>query len=343
MKILFLISGDRVPSSRFRVLAFLPHLRERGHRCTVAASFPQKYDFLPWLGFRPSQKLKRLTRWMHLLAAGLRRYDVVFLERELFDDGTWSMERKFRRHARRMILDVDDGVHLKHPEKFAELARMCDLVIVGNRFLEEDLRDHASEIQLIPTCVELAKYPSRSWPDDPPDRPVVGWMGTTGNLAYLAAAADGLRAVARRRPFLLRLIAGEPGPIDSLNLDPVEVEFVPWNAATEVDELRKFDIGLMPLFLEQPWDKYKCGLKLIQYMAVGVPGIASPVGVNAEIVEPGRTGLLASTPEQWEQALDTLLADPRRRQQMGAAARLVVEDQFSVEGNVDRLEEALRG
>ena len=114
MKILFLSSGNKVPSSRFRILPYLRHFREDGHTCVLASSFPQKYDYFPWMGFRPSQLLKRGVRWWHLLTARLQRFDIVYVDREIFDDSTTAMEERFRSACRRFVVDFDDAVcHLR--------------------------------------------------------------------------------------------------------------------------------------------------------------------------------------------------------------------------------------
>ena len=117
MNLMFLSSGAHVPTARFRVMHLVPHLRVAGHQCTIAHSFPEKYDYFPWLGFRPSQLLKRMVRHWHLLRIKFGRYDAVILERELFHNDTWDMEQKLRRVAKTLVLDVDDGVFLNFPNK----------------------------------------------------------------------------------------------------------------------------------------------------------------------------------------------------------------------------------
>ncbi len=331
MKILFLTSGDRAPATRFRVLQFLPHLRAAGHRCVVAHSLPQKYDYWPALGWRPSQWFKRGVRMWHLVRAWAGRFDVIVLERELFHDATWSMEARFRRVARAMVLDVDDAVFLEHPGKLEHIVPMCDAVIAGNRFLKEWADPLHPEVVVIPTCVDLESYTPR-----PPERsagrpPVVGWMGTTGNLNYLRVMAPALRSLAARCDFELRLVAPEDTPLATLDLKGVRTTFLRWDGRREIEHLHGFDVGIMPLRMDQPWDIYKCGLKLIQYMAVGTPGVASPVGVNSEIIDHGKNGYLAATPEQWEEHLGALVQDPELRARMGAAARRRVEEAYSVQ------------
>ncbi len=341
MRIMFLHSGDRVPSSRFRVLPYIPRLRAMGHVCRVAGSFPQKYDYISWLGFRPSQMLKRLVRRVHLLEARFRRYDVIVIDRELFDDPSVCFERRFRRAAPALVLDLDDAVFLRFPQKFEQLAQLCDFFIVGNRLLEEKFRPLNSNLAVIPTCVELDDYPQKGAASPTGSQVVIGWIGTTGNLEYLQVAAPALRNLAQRAKFELRVIASDEGPLRTIDLSGVEVRFVRWQGATEVTELGRFDVGIMPLFSDREWDKYKCGLKLIQYMAIGIPAVASPVGVNADIVTHGVNGFLAHHAEDWESLLLQLINDASLRERIGDAARQTVKEHYSIEANIPRLIAAL--
>lgn len=340
MKLMFLSSGRRVPTSRFRVLHLVPHLLAAGHQCAIAHSFPEKYDYFPWLGFRPSQLLKRLVRHWHLLRIRCGRYDAVVLERELFHNDTWDVERKLRRVATTLILDVDDAVFLNFPEKFPELVKMSDLVIAGNRNLAEWAAPLNPHIVVIPTCVDTDCY--RPLPDrtGKPDRPVIGWIGTAGNVSYLHEVASALSALAKTHEFELRVVAGARGALDELELAGVDVQFVKWDPATEADEVAKFDIGLMPL-RDDEWSKYKCGLKLLQYMSCGIPGVSSPVGVNSDIIDQGNNGYLASSPIEWEHSLSRLLSDSEHREQVGIAARHTVEERYSIQANVGKWIEAV--
>ncbi len=342
MNVLFLISGYSIPSSRFRVLAFVPYLRRLGIRCSVRAAVPPKYDYYPAIGWRASQRLRRLVWWLHWLEARWKRFDTVVIQRELFDDDTWSMEARFRRVAPRLVLDVDDAVFLRHPRKFEQLARLCDRVIVGNQYLAEYVGRLNPDVVVIPTCVDLKRYPSKPRPARPDQTVVLGWIGTTGNLAYLSVVAPALRRLARRYQFRLHLVAGSSAPLSRLDLSGVTVSFTRWSAENEVRCLSSFDIGLMPLFAQSEWDRYKCGLKLLQYMAVGIPGVATPVGVNADIVRHGENGFLARTDEEWEAVLSELLERPELRQRVGQEARRTVERHYSLEANLPKLVDALR-
>jgi glycosyltransferase involved in cell wall biosynthesis len=341
MNILFLTCGDRVPSTRFRVLPYVPHLRALGHRCTVASSFPQKYDYFPVIGWRASQALKRMVRRWHLWQARWRKFDVVFLEREIFDNDTWSFEQRFRETAPGFVLDVDDGIFLRYPQKFEHLARMADVVIAGNEFLKDHIEPINPHVTVIPTCVDMDQYPLKQDTTPAGQRPVIGWMGTTGNLEYLRGIAPALRNLATRCDYELRLIAAERGTLDQIDLAGVNVRFIPWEGKTEVEQLLQFDIGIMPLDAVQQWNVYKCGLKLIQYMGLGIPGVASPIGVNAEIIRHGEDGFLASDPQEWEERLFELAQSPELRMKMGHAARPRIAKHYSIQAHILRLAEVL--
>ncbi len=349
MNILFLSSGDRVPSARFRILPYLRHFRADGHRVVVAHSFPQKYDYFPWMGFRPSQLLKRSVRWWHWLRTKLQRFDVVFIDREIFDNTSIHMERRFKESCHRLVIDLDDAVFLRYPDKFAELMKLADMVVCGNRFLEEKIRPLNSKICHVPTCVDLKDYTARSYQPVnrlSPERgslPVVGWMGTAGNLKYLTVAADALRTLAQEIPFELRIVVPDISALGEIDLSGVKVIHEPWQPQREAAQLQQFDIGLMPLFPNQEWDIYKCGLKLIQYLAVGVPGIAAPVGVNSEILDNNQNGMAAQTTEEWLTALRLLTTHPEIRQQMGQRGRKTVEQKYSIQANYPVLRDALLG
>lgn len=343
MRFLFVVSGKDVPSTRFRILPYLPLLEQAGHRCDLAYSFPQKYDYFPWLGWRLSQGLKKsVRRWQSWLAR-IRKYDAIVIEREVFDDDSIHIEEQLRAATERLVLDLDDGVFLLHPEKIDRLARMSDTAIAGNRGLAEYLEPRSRQVVQIPTCVSLSAYPRRATTRQRVHHPYVGWIGTTQNVAFLSVAAEALRGVARRMPFRLVVIAPSDEKLRDLCLDGVDVEFRRWSPETEVQDILDLDIGLMPLPAGEEWMKYKCGLKLIQYLAVGIPGIASPIGVNEEILLGNQVGRSASDEGEWKDALVELLSDVELRQNLGTNGRQLVERHYSIEANYRRFEQALTG
>ncbi|MFN3190367.1 MAG: glycosyltransferase [Aureliella sp.] len=343
MKILFIVSGKDVPSTRFRILPYIPLLEQRGHVCDVAYSWPQKYDYFPTIGWRLSQLLKRTVRHWHAFLAARRSYDAIVIEREVFDNESLTIETKLRRSTKRLVLDVDDGVFLLHPEKFDALSRMVDISIAGNAWLKAYLVERSPEVTQIPTCVRMEEYPARPHSETRSSTPVVGWIGTTQNVGFLSVCAEALRTAYDSAQFSLQVVAPSDEKLQSLDLGSIPVDFRIWSPDTEIEDLLNMDLGLMPLPSGEEWMKYKCGLKLIQYLAVGIPGIASPIGVNAEILQSGQVGRAASTTEDWTAAICELVASPSLRNQLGTAGRELVTNEYSIEGNLDRLLTVLRG
>jgi len=178
-------------------------------------------------------------------------------------------------------------------------------------------------------------------PQADPGRPGplrVGWVGRSGNLRYLRAIAPALARAASRRPLLLVVLSDQ-----GLELPDVPVEHQPWELASEAAYIARFDVGLMPLDLAGPWSRGKCAYKLLQYMAAGVPAIGSDVGMNAELIEHDRNGLLARDLADWERLLVELADDPARRARLGAAGRRTVLEGYTVEAVADRLAALLDG
>ena len=342
MRFLMIGSGPRVPSTRFRLLPYVAPLERAGHRCSVAFSYPAKYEYYRAIGWRMSQRLQRGVRHWQAWRARQVAYDAIFLEREFFDDDSHEMELRFRRATRRFVLDVDDGIFLKYPNKFAKVAAMADHVICGNRFLAEYTQPIQPNITIIPTCIEAWRYPPRS-PHAQNELPVIGWIGTGPNVRLLQECAGALRVLAKERKFQLHVIAAADAPLVEVDLAGVNVNFIPWSQQTEIQNLHRFDIGIMPLPANDPWMKYKCAAKLLQYLALGIPAVASPIGVNADILSGNQVGFAATCPDDWISHLRTLLDDVQLRQRMGDRGRDMVQQQYTIEANWMRLENVLRG
>ena len=340
MRIAFLTSGRLVPSSRFRVLQFVPHLQRLGHECLVLPSRPEKYGSLPLLGFRLSGHVKRWHRRQDIVALERWRPDVVVLERELFSDATFDVEQALRRIAKRLVLDIDDGLFVLHPHKFEMLCGLSDHVIAGNDLLAQRARAINPRVTVIPTCVDVEKFRVTS----PRNSELgtrnftLGWTGTAANIEYLEVLREPLRKLAREFPIELVVIAESNGPLKRLGFDRegIATRFVCWSEANEVSDLSTFDIGLMPM-PETDWTRYKCGLKILQYMAAGIPAVASPVGVNSEIIHHGVNGWLATTADEWIFVLRQLLSEPNRSVAVVEAARQTVAMGYSVQSQLPKL------
>ena len=265
---------------------------------------------------------------------------MVVLERELFSSSFVLIDRLFRKAAPAMVLDLDDATFLLHPQKFDTLVGMCDAVIVGNSLLSERVEPLNPYVVLIPTAIDLSRFTQKQTQKVTGRRLVVGWTGTAANLPQLKLLEKPLQKLSWEFSFELRIIAERP----PLNFDVGElpVRFVPWCEETEISDLQQFDIGIMPLEDTQ-WTRYKCGLKILQYMALGIPSVASPIGVNRQIIEHARNGLLAETSEQWYAALRRLLGDDGFRLSLGSTGRRTVEEGYSVDKLVQTMLGVLTG
>jgi hypothetical protein len=300
-KILFMTSGRDVPSTRFRVNQYLPLLRQVA-RPGVSPCRPPK-DLSP-LDFRfggwPLGMLLTAGKLFSRLSAICRGplHDLVYIERELLVSWAPKLEKLAMKMAPRSIFDFDDAIYLRHPEAIAEICRRATRVIVGNETLAEWARKHTDRVSVVPTSIDTDRFTPGAR-----DGKTVVWTGSAENLKYLAAIRPRikhpLRVVCNRKPGF-------------------DCEFIPWSPQTEVDALRTASIGIMPL-PDEEWTRGKCGFKLLQYMACGLPCVASAVGVNREIV--GDTGVVG---EDWESGLERALALD------GAKARARVEELYSV-------------
>lgn len=334
--ILFLIIGFHKPSSKRRVLDSVPFLEGRGHQVCV-----REYP-----GSAPG-RVALLSR--------LSRYDLVVVQKKLVRPLELGL---MRRICPCLVFDLDDAVMFHEIERreplsgkffgrFVRMASSCRGVIAGNGYLAEFAR--AARVRpgvedpgvvVLPTPVDVRLYPHRS-PGSHPDRIVIGWMGTRGNLGHLERIIAPVRKLSGRHGSQTRLILKVISDAKP-ELPGMLLEYKPWSSAEEVADLQSFDIGVMPLS-DNLWTRGKGGFKLLQYMAAGRAAVASPVGINREIVQDGVNGLLAGDEKDWERALGRLIDDPAQRERMGRAAREAVERHYSLEAYSARLADFLEG
>ncbi len=343
--------SNKGASSRLRTLQYLDELARRGIEFRIDSLFDDAYLDDLYAGRRVDWG-RVLRAYAH--RAGLRTsvgsFDAVWLEKEAFPWLPAGVEAWFADGGTPLIVDYDDAIfhrYDQHPSravrrllgrKIDAVMRSAAVVVAGNEYLAERARSAgARRVEIVPTAVDMRRY-RRPEPRiaSPVDAFTVGWIGTPQTAHFLSEIADALKrfsATGRVR----YVFVGCPAGLDLR----VEYEARPWSEATEVADLQSFDIGLMPL-RDAPFERGKCGYKLIQYMACAVPVIASPVGVNRQIVTPEVTGYLASTQDEWLQALQTLRNDAGLAREIGTRGRALVEAKYSTQTLVSKLEAILR-
>jgi glycosyltransferase involved in cell wall biosynthesis len=271
-----------------------------------------------------------------------RDFDLVWIEKEALPWLPGSWERILLRGVP-YALDYDDAIFHNydlHSSKWVRylLGRRIDrlmagarMVGVGNDYLAQRAKNAGARwVEILPTVVDLKRYVIQPRSQEQAKIPQLVWIGSPSTVKYLAAIEASLADLAQRITFKLRVIGG------ALEMTGVDVECVPWSEETEVEAIGQCDIGIMPLS-ESPWERGKCGYKLIQYMACGLPVVASPVGINTKIVRDGVNGFLAESASMWVSKLEQLLRDPQLRQSMGQMGRKDVETEYSVELAAPRL------
>jgi glycosyltransferase involved in cell wall biosynthesis len=309
-------SPDHV-CARYRLAAFAPGLESAGHTLELRA-MPRT----PWGKFA--------------LGGDLRRADVVIVQRKLLP--RWQLAL-LRRRVPRLLFDFDDAVWLRdsyagrgplsgrRERRFAAMLRSADAVVAGNAFLRAAaLRWAPSErIAVIPTCVDPSRYPMAEHVRATEGVQLV-WVGSSSTLQGLEQVRRMLDGLGLAHPGLhLKLICDRFLALPNLPVVPCR-----WSEADELEQIAAADVGIswVP---DDAWSRGKCGLKVLQYMAAGLPVVANPVGVQAEMVRPGETGYLAETPEQWSDAVGRLAADPVLRARLGRNGRALVEARFGCE------------
>ncbi|MEZ0230314.1 MAG: glycosyltransferase family 4 protein [Planctomycetota bacterium] len=285
---------------------------------------------------------KSYPRRMVELLSKRRRFDVLFVEKELFPYWPAALELAFVEHGPPVVLDYDDAVwepYARRPllqDKIARLIGAAAAVTAGSRYLEAYARTRNDRVFHVPSVIDAARYtPRASYDGAGPVR--IGWIGTPMTQFLLAPAAEALAVVARERSVRLVLVGAAPGT----TVSGIETEVLPWREEEETERVRSFDVGIMPL-TDEPFHRGKCGYKLVQYMGAGVPSVASPVGANEDVIVPGETGFLARTTDEWVEKLRALADSSDLREKMGRSGRRRVEDVLSVERAATRLAEVFR-
>jgi glycosyltransferase involved in cell wall biosynthesis len=314
--------GGKVPSARFRVRQYIPALRALG---IDLEEMPSRFGKYPpvnrairplWLAATVAEQAINL--------AGLATYDVILLQREIISKLV-TLERWTYRPT---LLDVDDAIFLFRDGYVAKrLAECANMVICGNAYLADWFSRWNAKVCIIPTAVDTERYRPANR-NTTGGELIVGWIGTSSNLAELAAIEEPLKTVFERFPNAkLRVVCDCAPRLPALN--PSQVEYIGWDEDTELQCIQGMDVGIMPL-RDSPWARGKCSFKLLQYMACGLPSVASAVGMNIEVAGIRGSCRAVRTADEWVDALADLLASSSSRETMGRVAREVAVSSFGV-------------
>lgn len=335
-------------SSRLRMLQYIPALEAAGIHVDAAPLLDNRYVSDLYSGrISPARILRAYVRRLWILWTA-RGHELIWLEKELFPWLPAWLERLVLPARMPLVVDYDDAVFHRYDQhrsrlvrwllgrKIDRVMRRADMVIVGNDYLAERARAAGSmHVEWLPTVVDLQRYAPRTI-EESSDEVIIGWIGSPATAHYLHLVAPALAAVASRHAIRCVAIGARP---DQVSDTPFEAW--PWSESTEVSMLYRIHIGIMPL-PNEPWEQGKCGYKLIQYMACGLPVVASPVGVNMQIVQTGENGELAEGIAEWSQAIERLVTDVDRRRRMGEAGRQSVQRDYSLQAQAERLAGMLR-
>jgi len=340
MRILFIVPyPTEGPSSRFRVEQYLPVLKAKGIDYTVRPFYNTYiYKMLYKKGnlFRKSFSFLffALRRSRDVFCA--KFYDIIFIHREAYPFPGAFFERLFRLFGKKVIYDFDDSVFLKKPAKIRYILRKSDTVIAGNNFLKQYASRYNNNTVVFPTCINTLIYCPKPKSLDF-KKVIIGWIGTSSTSIYLDLLRNVYRALSGKYKddIECRIVGGHLA-----NSGP-RLVYKDWSLQSEVSELQEFDIGVMPLF-DNDWAKGKCAFKIIQYMAIGIPTVASSVGMNKEVISDGKDGFLVSTEDEWISRLSTLIEDKALRQNLGRQAREKARGLYSVEANEKKFIDIIR-
>ena len=320
MKILFLVQGLDVAASRYRVLQYLPYLKEHGIQASV----------LPF----PKGVFAKLK-----VFKSVKEYDILFIQRKRFP----ILWLKFiRKNARKIVYDFDDSVmhrsskHLRHESKtrvkmFKNMVNASDHVIAGNEYLQQNTIPYTQNVTIIPSPIDISLYPQKTY-SEKSDNITLGWVGAHGSIHYLKKMRPIFETLGKKNDKLrLKIVCDTFFDCENMVVDKKQ-----WSEKDEVADIQSFDIGLMPL-MDDPWSHGKCGLKILQCLATGVPVVCSPAGINKEIVEDGVHGFWANSQEEWTEKLEILINDHDLRRKMGMAGRERVIEHYSLKANAPRM------
>lgn len=341
-KVYFITPNDEMgASSRYRVYQFLNYLENI------------EYEVFPFLTkdiyreFKNGSSVKMLIKVPLLiikrikLLFSIKNKSLLFIHRDIIPFGPMIFEKIFKLKKCKIILDLDDAVYcnnieeisskknrilykFKYGKRFDSAIKNADLVVCGNKYIEEHAKKINKSTIIIPTVIDTDNIKVKHV-NKIRDKVIIGWIGNPGNTKYIY---DVLKQIDKRRKIQVHFILIGAKKFDISEFHNIKINFYDWNIKTEYELLKKCDAGIMPLN-DSEWSKGKCGLKLLQYMAVGIPGIGSDVGVNNQIIIEDKNGWLVKN-NDWNSAIDKLIENKEKLSKMSIFCRNFVEKNYSI-------------
>lgn len=347
-KILFIVSHrkGRSPGQRFRFEQYFNYLEQNGFSCDLSYIISEADDKILYTS---GNYLKKAAILLKASAIRLKnvfkrnQYDIIFIYREAFLTGTIVFEKLLAKSKAKLVFDFDDAIWfldiseankqlswLKNPRKTGQIIALCDMVFAGNKYLHDYAKQFNPNIKIIPTTVDTDRHKKTAIFKS--DNICIGWSGSITTIKHFEYAIPFLTRIKEKyRDKVYFKVIGDENYENKI----LGIKGVPWAEETEIAELAEIDIGIMPLPSDE-WAKGKCGLKGLSYMAMEIPTIMSPVGVNSDIIVDGENGYLASSTEEWITKLSTLIESKELRSRLGKAARQTVFNQYSVESQKNK-------
>jgi glycosyltransferase involved in cell wall biosynthesis len=334
----------RSPSQRFRFEQYLSFLTENNYSYDFSYTISANDDKLFYQKGKLLKKIQILLKTLFIRIKdwfSYSQYDIVFVQREALLIGSTFFEKKVKNSKAKLVFDFDDSIWLmnvsdgnknfkwlKNPEKTSKIIKESDLVFAGNQYLADYAKAYNQKVIIIPTTIDTSIYlPKKIKRSD--DKIIIGWSGSITTIQHFEFAIDFLKEIKKKYGDKVHVtVVGDQNYVNN----ELDIKGLPWIAEKEIEVLNTFDIGIMPL-PDDLWAKGKCGLKGLQYMALEIPTIMSPVGVNSEIIKHGENGFLANTTAEWVKHISYLIENPEERIKIGKASRNTVIEKYSIEAN----------
>jgi glycosyltransferase involved in cell wall biosynthesis len=342
-KILFVPCGDIItPSTRIRCYLFAEELSKRGFKTKVCGF--RKIPLPSAAGFF----LGSFYKFLHLFFY-FPFYDVIYFQKTAYRPH-WPIflfYNLIRRLGKKIVFDIDDALFLGYgtllgPRKKSvdKILKMSNGVIVGSHFLFEYTKKLNQNVFLIPTPIDLKTYKGKKRKKEN-SKVTIGWIGVPFNIRYLKILSGPLKTIGKKHDVRFKVITDLRYSAKIPKFENVEVELTNWSLSTFLEELNKLDIGVMPLY-DDEWSRGKCAYKVLEYMSLGIPAVASAVGENNYVIKDGANGFLARNEGEWISKLSKLIENEELRKKIGENGRRTVEEIYSLEVNGKKLAEVLK-